>query len=91
VDLPRDLEVIGRAFDGQVGRVKAGCSMIAETHGIPWLTPVRAAGLEDADFFDLWHLVEPGRVKYQARISLRIASLLHEYGMAAPEAEEAVD
>lgn len=91
LDLPRDLEVIGRAFDGQVGRVKAGCSVIAETHGIPWLTPVRASGLEDADFFDLWHLVEPGRVKYQARVSFKLVSLLHQYGMDQPAAAETED
>jgi hypothetical protein len=87
LDLPRDLEVIGRSLDSQVAKVKAGCSVIARTHGIPWVTPVRASGLVDADFFDLWHLVEPGREKYQARISAKTVSLLQEYGLDQPATE----
>ena len=63
LDLPRDLDVIGRSLDSQVARVKAGCAMIAEIYDVPWVTPVKGSGLVDADFFDLWHLVEPGRVE----------------------------
>jgi hypothetical protein len=81
LDLPRDLPVIGHAFDGQVAQVKAACSMLAAAYGIPWSTPVRSCRLQDGDFFDLWHLVEPGRVKYQARLSTKTVSLLHKYGM----------
>jgi hypothetical protein len=81
LDLPRDLPVIGHAFDGQVAQVKAACSMLAAAYGIPWSTPVRMCRLKDGDFFDLWHLVEPGRVKYQAELSAKTVSLLHKYGM----------
>ena len=80
LDLPRDLDVIGSTLDGQVARVKAGCAMIARSHGIPWVTPVKGAGLADADYFDLWHLVEPGRVKYQARVAAKTVELLQRYG-----------
>ena len=38
----------------------------------------------DADFFDLWHLVEPGRVKYQDRVAAKTASLLQRYGLDQP-------
>ena len=91
LDLPRDLDVIGHALDGQVARVKAGCSMIAKAYGIPWVTPVKAAGLVDGDFFDLWHLVEPGRVKYEARLAAKTASLLQRYGLDQPPEPEPVE
>jgi hypothetical protein len=91
LDLPRDLEVIGHALDGQVARVKAGCSMIADAYGIPWVTPVKAARMVDADYFDLWHLVEPGRVKYQERLAAKTATLLRSYGLDQPAEPEPDD
>jgi hypothetical protein len=33
------------------------------------------------DFYDLVHLVEPGRVKYQRRLCGQSADLLRQYGM----------
>jgi len=84
LDLPRDLDVIGHTLDGQVAQMKAGCAMIARAYGIPWVTPVKGANLVDADFFDLWHLVEPGRVKYQARVSAKTVELLHRYELDRP-------
>lgn len=84
LDLPRDLEVIGRSLDRPVAQMKAGCAQIAARYGIPWITPVKGAGLVDGDFFDLWHLVEPGRLKYQAKISAKTVSLLHKYGFDEP-------
>jgi hypothetical protein len=41
---------------------------------------VAAADLRDGDFYDLWHLVEPGRAKWQALLSARTATLLLRYG-----------
>ena len=33
------------------------------------------------DFYDLFHMVEPGRVKWQLRLSKTVVSLLEHYGM----------
>ena len=85
LDLPRDLAVIGHAFDEPVAMYKAGCVWLSRKYGIPWLTPVKAAGLEDGDFFDLFHLVEPGRVKYQKLLSQKTARLLDDYGLDRPQ------
>jgi hypothetical protein len=46
---------------------------------------VKAAGLKDGDFFDLFHLVEPGRVKYQRLLSQKTARLLDAYGLDRPQ------
>ena len=85
VDLPRDLPIIGHAFDAagrQVqGRLQAGRG--AST-SIPWLTFVTAAGFVDRDFFDIFHLVEPGRVKYQYLLSQKTVTLLDKYGLEDP-------
>lgn len=85
VDLPRDLAIIGHAFDEPVATYKVGCVRLSRKYGIPWLTFVRTADLKDSDFFDLFHLVEPGRVKYQRVLSQKTARLLDKYGLDQPQ------
>ena len=46
-------------------------------------TPRRAS--RDRDFFDIFHLVEPGRVKYQSILSDRTIRLLKQYRMPKPQ------
>jgi len=84
LDLPRDLPVIGSSFDAPVSRYHDGCSRLARGWSIPWLHFVGAAGFRDRDFFDIFHLVEPGRVKYQSILSDKTIGLLKEYHMPAP-------
>lgn len=84
VDLPRDLPIIGHAFDGPVAMYRVGCAQLASRYQIPWLTFVGAAGFVDGDFFDLFHLVEPGRVKYQELLSERVVRLLRKFGLDQP-------
>jgi hypothetical protein len=84
LDLPRDRAVIGTAFDVPVSRFHAGCSRLAGAWDIPWLNFVAAAHLRDRDFFDIFHLVEPGRVKYQSVLSDRTIRLLKKYHMPKP-------
>lgn len=88
VDLPRDLPIIGHAFDSPVSTYKAGCKRIAAKYHIPWLTFVAAARFVDRDFFDIFHLVEPGRVKYQRLLSEKTVALLDKYGLEDPEPPE---
>jgi len=85
VDLPRDLPIIGRSFDAQVNKYKAGCRRVAAKYQIPWLTFVAAARFVDRDFFDIFHLVEPGRTKYQRLLSEKTVRLLDKYGLKDPE------
>jgi hypothetical protein len=84
LDLPRDLPVIGSSFDAPVARYHAGCSRLASGWSIPWLHFVAAAGFRDRDFFDIFHLVEPGRVKYQSILSDKTIGLLKKYHMPSP-------
>ncbi len=85
VDLPRDVPVIGSAFNGPVSRYHKGCSAMARRWSIPWLNFVGAAHFADRDFFDIFHLVEPGRVKYQSILSDQTIRLLKKYHMPKPQ------
>ena len=85
LDLPRDLAIIGHAFDQPVATYKKGCLWLSRKYGIPWLTFVKTANLKDSDYFDLFHLVEPGRVKYQKLLSQKTAQLLDKYGLDQPQ------
>ena len=40
---------------------------------------VSAAKLPNRDFYDLWHLVEPGRTVWQGLLSAKTAALLKAY------------
>ena len=84
LDLPLDLPIIGSAFDAPVARYHDGCSRLARDWSIPWIHYVGAAGLVNRDFFDIFHLVEPGRVKYQSILSDRTIRLLRKYRMPKP-------
>jgi hypothetical protein len=85
LDLPRDLPTIGRSFDGPVSRYHSGCSRLARKWNIPWLHFNAAARFRSRDFFDIFHLVEPGRVKYQSILSDKTIRLLKKYRMPKPQ------
>lgn len=85
LDLPRDLPIIGSRFNPAVSRYHRGCSQLARKYDIPWLHFVAGASLTDRDFFDIFHLVEPGRVKYQSMLSDKTIRLLEKYRMPKPE------
>jgi hypothetical protein len=85
LDLPRDLPVIGSSLDGPVSQYHAGCASLARRWHVPWVHFVGAAHFRDSDFFDIFHLVEPGRVKYQRLLSDKTIRLLKKYGMPKPE------
>ena len=83
LELPRNLAVIGGAFDVPVRQYHSGCYAIARKYGIPFVNFMRDARLLNRDFCDLGHLVEPGRVKYQRLLSDKTIALLRRYGMAS--------
>jgi hypothetical protein len=84
LELPRNLAVIGSAFDVPVRQYHSGCYAIARKYGIPFVNFMRDARLLNSDFYDLGHLVEPGRTKYQRLLSDKTIFLLKRYGMTPP-------
>lgn len=81
LELPRDTQVIGHALDAPVARFTASCEALARKYDVPWVSFVDQAGLTNTDFYDLWHLVEPGRNVWQPLLSAETAKLLKQYRM----------
>ena len=81
LELPRDTVIVGHALDVPVARYTSGCRALAKKHDVPWVSFVSAARLPNADFYDLWHLVEPGRAVWQRLLSANAVDLLEKYGM----------
>jgi len=81
LELPRDTAVVGDALDAPVARYTSGCRALAKKHDVPWVSFVSVARLPNADFYDLWHLVEPGRTVWQRLLSAKTVDLLRKYGM----------
>ena len=79
--LPINLPLIGHAFAAPMARYRADGRALAARNGIPFVDFVAQVGLTNYDFFDLFHLVEPGRIKWQARLSREVVALLDQYGM----------
>ena len=71
LELPRNTAIVGHALDAPVARYTSGCRALAKKHGVPWVSFVSAARLPNADFYDLWHLVEPGRTVWQRFLSAK--------------------
>jgi hypothetical protein len=81
LELPLNLQIVGHAFDAPRAKIRSACQALAKKYHIPYIDFVQKAGMVSGDFYDLVHLVEPGRVKYQRRLCGRLAELLRQYGM----------
>ena len=81
LDLPRDMPIIGHAFDAPIDLYHLAAPGWPRKYGVPWINFVAAARFVDGDFFDIFHTVEPGRVKYQRLLSDTTVTLLDRYGM----------
>jgi len=80
LELPRNTAIIGHRLDAPIARTRATCRTLAKKYDIPFVSFVAQAKLPNSSFYDLWHLVEPGRRVWQALLSARTATLLEEYG-----------
>jgi hypothetical protein len=84
LNLPINLQVVRHRMDAPRKRYRRSCVAAAAAYDVPWVNFVARAGLVDADFADDWHLVEPGRVKWQRRLSKTVVVWLHRYGIGEP-------
>jgi len=89
LDLPRNTPVIGDRLDVPIGIYSRACQALAQGYGIPFISFVARAGFVNEDFFDIAHLVEPGRAKWQLLLSDTTVALMTRYGMTIGEGEPA--
>lgn len=78
LELPRNSSVIGAALNAPTTKYRDKCRRLAAEYGVKWVPQL--AVLPNRDFYDLWHLVEPGREVWQGKLSARTAALLKLYG-----------
>jgi hypothetical protein len=83
LDLPRNMPIIRHALDTPMLRWRRDCRRLASQYGLPWVNFVAAAKLANRDFYDVVHLVEPGRTKWQRQLSDQTVALLERYGIPA--------
>jgi len=81
LELPLNLDIVGTSLDDPRATYRAGARKIAARYDIPYLDFVADVKLANGDFYDNMHLVEPGRLKWQKRLSTEVVALLQEYGM----------
>lgn len=79
LDLPRNTGIIGTSLAKPVARMVAACKAVATKQNVPWVSFVAKARLPNSSFYDLWHVVPPGRAKWQSLLSARTATLLDQY------------
>ena len=84
VELPLNLPIVRHAFDKPRVQYRDSCRALAKKYTIPKINFLKRTHLVSSDFADLFHLVEPGRVKWQLRLSKTVVSLLARYGMESP-------
>ncbi len=72
LEMPLNVAVVGHDFDGALAAYRQACRDLADERGIQYLDFVSDAGLKATDFFDLQHLLPPGRAKWQRRLSVEL-------------------
>lgn len=81
LDLPRNMEVIAEAFDAPIAQYQEGCRALAAEHSTSFIEFAADVEFGNQDFYDLAHLVEPGRAKFQSRLTSETVRLLADYRM----------
>ena len=81
VELPLNLPIVRHSWDAARGRYRRGARSAAAAYGIPYVDFVAHIGLTSHDFVDVSHLVEPGRARYQRRLSRLVVAKLKQYGL----------
>jgi hypothetical protein len=75
-ELPRNTDIVGGSLDAPTSKYRAKCKALVAKYGIQWVSLINTAKLPNKDFYDLWHLVEPGRTVWQGLLSASAAKIL---------------
>ncbi len=81
LNMPLNLEIIGDRMDEPRERYELQCRAVAARYDVPYIDWVSRIDLVSQDFMDNWHLVEPGRAKWQAELSALTVAMLRRYGL----------
>jgi hypothetical protein len=82
LNMPWNKVIVGHLHDSYRDRMARNAENVAARYNVPYIDWIPAMNLVSRDFMDNAHLVEPGRVKYQRRLSLLLVRLCHRYGIS---------
>ena len=76
VELPNNRDLIGGRLDHATAEYQVPAQALAAKYDVPYADFNRELKLKNADFHDLSHLVEPGRVLWQHRLAQELVRLM---------------
>ena len=76
VELPLNRDIVGKRFEKAIVLYKVPTMALAARYDVPYVDVNAAAAVPNADFHDLSHLVEPGRVLWQRQLAKALVPLL---------------
>lgn len=85
LELPMNVEIAGDKLDAPRETYQEDCRKLATKYQVPWVSFVDELRLPNTSFYDLAHLVEPGRTPWQTRLSEELAPLLTPIGSGAED------
>ena len=83
VELPNNRDLIGERFDYAAAQYQKPAQALAAKYDVPYVDFNQELALKNADFHDLSHLVEPGRVIWQHRLAQELVQLMGADGQGA--------
>ena len=89
-ELPREHRSHRQLAERAHHQVPRQVQALAAKYQIPWVSLVSAAKLPNTGFYDLWHLVEPGRTVWQNLLSAKTAALLNSDAFTMAAARKAL-
>jgi hypothetical protein len=79
MECPQNAEFVKGAFDRYKDKYRPLCQKLVDEQGAHYVDINETAGLVDADFRDLYHLVEPGRAKWQPKLADALAAIFVDH------------
>jgi len=76
LELPQNSGAVKGRFDTAIAAYQVPLHKLAAEFGVSYLDFNAAAAIPSADFFDISHLVQPGRVIWQSRLAQELAALM---------------
>jgi len=83
VELPLNEQVVKGRFDEPIAQYREPAQALAAKYDVPYVDFNRELAIPSADFHDLSHLVEPGRVIWQDRLAQELVRLMGADGKGA--------
>jgi hypothetical protein len=90
-DQPLNGFAAGPDWAGVVPAYRARAEALAREAGIPYIHPANGAHLVDADFADLFHLLDSGRLKWQPSFSQKLVAAIGRLGGTAGAVPHGMD